>query len=184
MLSPEPPAPPRLALRCLVLALVPSLAGFWVPCRAWRAGTNLAMVSSGAAFAYRQYLRAPAMALPTWGLRPRRNGSSSHPPASRLHGCPISACGWIRGACWQLQRPEADLSADRQLRPRPGAAEAGAQLPRQERRWGGLRIDAVSLSVWGNPSLWPPVSATRAPAGQVAITVNYSVSSSSIFEFL
>jgi hypothetical protein len=38
------------------------------------------------------------------------------------------------------------LPADRQLYPRPGAAETGAHLSRQERRWGGLRIAAVSLA--------------------------------------
>ena len=54
--------------------------------------------------------------------------------------------------CWRLQRPEAHLPADRQLCPRPGAAETGAHLPRQKRRWGGLRIVAVSLSAWGNPA--------------------------------
>lgn len=35
--------------------------------------------------------------------------------------------------------------------PRPGAAEAGTWLPRQERRRGGLRIATVSMSGWENP---------------------------------
>jgi hypothetical protein len=66
----------------------------------------------------------------------------------RWPGChPL--CGAI-GPCSRLQRPEAHLSADQEFYPRPGAAETGAQLPRQRRRWGGLRIAAVSLSDWGN----------------------------------
>ena len=90
------------------------------------------------------------------------------------HCRPVPACGWIRparrGPCWRLQRPEADLPADRQLCPRPGAAEARAHLPRQERRWGGLRIAGVRLSAWGTRrpgplSVTPPaaVSDTTPP---------------------
>lgn len=62
------------------------------------------------------------------------------------------------GPCWRLQRPEAHLPADRQLCPRPGAAEAGAHLPRQKRRWGGLQIAAVNLSGRGNPQ-WSSIEA-------------------------
>jgi hypothetical protein len=46
----------------------------------------------------------------------------------------------------ELQRMEVHLAADRQLCKGPVAAEARAHLPRQERRWGGLRIAAVRLS--------------------------------------
>jgi hypothetical protein len=86
--------------------------------------------------------------------------AQGHPPACRFHCRPVPACRWIRparrGPCWRLQRPEAHMPADRQLYPRPRAAEAGSHLPRQRRRWGGLRIAAVSLSAWVNPAEGPP----------------------------
>ena len=73
------------------------------------------------------------------GLRPPCNGSASacgpclggssgrgigaKAPACRIHCRPVPACCWIRsagrGACWRLQRPKAELPADRQLCPRP-----------------------------------------------------------------
>jgi hypothetical protein len=54
-------------------------------------------------------------------------------------------CGAI-GPCWRLMGPEADLPADLEFYPRSGGAESRAHIPRQEQRWGGLRIAAVSLS--------------------------------------
>jgi endonuclease YncB( thermonuclease family) len=124
---------------------------------------NLAIVSSGQAFAYRKYLaacdgsaylgaeaaaqrqRIGVWAVPGGIQRPWdwRKGNQRPWPSCR----PAR-----RGPCWWLQRPEAHLPGDRQLCPRPGAAETGAHLPRQERRWGGLRIIAVS-PVAGPPQL-------------------------------
>jgi len=50
------------------------------------------------------------------GLAPR------HPPSCRIDFRPVPACCWIRpagrGPCWRLERPEADLPADRQFYPR------------------------------------------------------------------
>jgi hypothetical protein len=135
---------------------------------------NLAMVSSGQAFAYRKHLsacdgsaylgaeaaaqrqRVGVWAVP-WGIqRPWdwRHGTRS-PAASTAAQFPPAAGSAPPEVtpCWRLQRPEAHLPADRQLCPRPGAAETGAHLPRQKRRWGGLRIVAVSLSAWGNPAV-------------------------------
>ena len=97
-----------------------------------------------------------------WRSRRFPCSGNGHQPASRWwrgfclllwlqsHGRPVAACCWIRsarlGPCWRLQRTEAHLAADRQLCKGPVAAEARAHLPRQERRWGGLRIAAVRLS--------------------------------------
>ena len=77
-------------------------------------------------------------------------------------------CSDAGGPCWGIKRPEAHLPADRQLCPCPGAAEAGAQLPGQKRRWGGLRIAAVSLSAWGIPAAAPPPRPMPTPADDLA----------------
>lgn len=66
------------------------------------------------------------------------------------------------GPCWWPQRPKTNLPADLQLCPGPGAAETRAHLLRQERRWGGLRIAAVSLTAWVNLAA-PPPRPTRCP---------------------
>jgi hypothetical protein len=69
-----------------------------------------------------------------WGDPAAVGLAQGHPPAYRFHYRSVPACCWIRparrGPCWRLQRPEAHMPADRQLRPRPGAAEARARLPR------------------------------------------------------
>jgi endonuclease YncB( thermonuclease family) len=101
--------------------------------------TNLAMVSSGQAFAYRKYLSASNQSAYLGGE---------------------AAAQRQRVGVWAvpggIQRPEADMPADRQLCPCPGAAEARAQLLGQDRRWHRLRVAAVSLSDWeihvGEPS--------------------------------
>ena len=119
------------------------------------------------------------MAPPTSGLRVPRIGSASqsglclevfsgrgigawHPAAYRFHSGAVYAWGLIRpvrrGPCWRLQRPEADLPADRQLCPRPGATRAGTWLLGQERRWDGLRIAALILSARGNPAASTPAT--------------------------
>lgn len=107
-----------------------------------------------------------------WGDRVAVGLAPRHP--APWPGC-RSLCGDI-GTCRWPQGPEADLPADRQLCPRPGAAETGAHLPRQERRWGGLRIAAVRRSAWGKPATAPPPrphpcrSAGPAAGGRVGLS--------------
>ena len=50
---------------------------------------------------------------------------------------------------------------------------AWAHLPRQKRRWGGLRVAAVSRSAWGNPSPCP-LSVTP-PAGVIAMAIQNKI---------
>jgi len=73
----------------------------------------------------------------------------------------------------EQQQPTAtaNLVADRLPCPRPGAAEAGTWLPRQERRRGGLRIATVSMSGWENPVGEPSLQSRPCPAASAPIAL-------------
>jgi endonuclease YncB( thermonuclease family) len=102
---------------------------------------NLVMVEDGQAFAYRQYLG---------GCDAKEYLDAEHRASRRRYGVWQVEGGITRP--WDFRRgrrsaaiPDGTtLQGDRLPCQSPGAAAPGARLPRQQQRWGSLRIPALT----------------------------------------